>query len=122
MSRRGERDFRKEHFWRQQVRQWRGSGLTIRAFCRQQGLSEASFYAWRRTLAQRDPQTRCRPRQQGHGRADRPPAFVPVQVVPALPAASLEVVLSPGRVVRVPPGFDAATLRQLLALLEERSC
>jgi hypothetical protein len=35
---------------------------------------------------------------------------------------TLEVVLGLGRVVRVPPGFDATTLRQLLAVLEEPSC
>jgi transposase-like protein len=114
MARRGERDLKKERFWRQMVRQWRRSGLTIRAFCQEHGLSEASFYAWRQTLAERE--------QQRHGSADQPPAFVPVQVVPAPAAASLEVVLGAGRVVRVPPGFDAATLRQLLAALEEQAC
>jgi hypothetical protein len=44
------------------------------------------------------------------------PVFVPVRVVPA---AALEVVLGDGRVVRVPAGFDAATLRQLFAVLAE---
>jgi len=42
---------------------------------------------------------------------------VPVTIATA--AASLEVVLADGRVVRVPAGFDAATLRQLLAVLAE---
>jgi hypothetical protein len=50
---------------------------------------------------------------------------VPVQVVtdpaPAL-ASALELVLTDGRTVRVAPGFDAATLRQLLAVLEGRPC
>ena len=36
--------------------------------------------------------------------------------------ADLQVVLNSGRIVRVPAGFDAATLRQLLAILEERPC
>ena len=53
-------------------------------------------------------------------------AFVPVQVVAdAFPAqaSALELVLVHGRIVRVAPGFDAATLRQLLAVLEgERPC
>src|SRR5262249_42522621 len=35
---------------------------------------------------------------------------------------SEEVVLTDGRVVRVAPGFDAATLQQLLAVLEGRPC
>lgn len=122
MSRRSERTRRKEQFWRQQVRQWRHSGLTIRAFCIEHDLSEPSFYAWRRTIAQRDQQAGRRARPQPlPGPADAPPAFVPVQVVPA-PAAALEVLLGQGRVVRVPPGFDATTLRQLLTVLEEPAC
>jgi hypothetical protein len=31
----------------------------------------------------------------------------------------IELVVGGGRVVRVPPGFDADTLRNLLAILEE---
>ncbi len=58
-------------------------------------------------------------------RAAEQPAFVPVQVVAdATPenAGALEVLLLDGRIVRVAPGFDAATLRQLLAVLEGRPC
>ena len=47
---------------------------------------------------------------------------MPVQVVAdALPAQvnALEVVLVDGRTVRVAPGFDVATLRRLLAVLQE---
>jgi hypothetical protein len=36
-------------------------------------------------------------------------------------AIPLEVVLGRGRVIRVPSGFDAGTLRQLLAVLDEES-
>ena len=70
------------------------------------GLTVASFYAWRRILQRRVAEQ---------------PAFVPVQVVAdAVPAqaSALEVVLTDGRTVRVAPGFDAATLRRLLAVLE----
>jgi hypothetical protein len=31
-------------------------------------------------------------------------------------------VLERGRIVRVAPGFDPATLRQLLAVLDEQAC
>jgi hypothetical protein len=58
-------------------------------------------------------------------RAAEQVVFAPVRVVSdAVPARSsaLEVVLADGRVVRVAPGFDAATLRQLLAMLEQSSC
>ena len=49
------------------------------------------------------------------------PVQVVVDAVPAQ-ASALEVVLTDGRTVRVAPGFDAATLRQLLAVLEGRPC
>lgn len=109
------RDGSKERFWRRIVRQWRRSGLSVRAFCAEQDVSEPSFYAWRRTLQQRDAAGA---------------AFVPVQVLAdPLPPTSdrnpsgLELVLGTGRVVRIGPGFDAATLRRLLAVLEEgRPC
>ena len=104
------RDARKEQQWRRWIGEWRASGLSVRAFCDRRGLAIPTFYAWRRTLERR---------------AAEQPAFVPVQVVadgvPAQ-ASSLEVVLHGGRTVRVAPEFDAATLRQLLAVLEGRLC
>lgn len=127
MARRGQRDRRKERFWRQVLRQWRRSGQSVRAFCAAQGLTEPSFYFWRRTLTQRQ-QARRQPRPASES-ARRPrlhdgdspdggqPTFVPVRVL--APAAALEVVLGCGRVIRVPADFDAATLRQLLVLLEQ---
>lgn len=105
------RDERKEHEWRRWFAAWQSSGLKVRAFCARHGLSEQGFYAWRRRLAQR---------------AGERPAFLPVQIVadeaPA-PGSALELVLANGRTVRVAPGFDPATLRELLTVLEEgRPC
>src|SRR5262245_9600257 len=105
------RDERKEQQWRRRINDWRASGLSVRAFCARHGPATASFYHWRRVLERR---------------AAEAPAFVPVQVVAdAVPtqASTLEVVLLNGRTVRIATGFDAATLRQLLAVLEgERPC
>ena len=42
------RDAAKERYWRGLLAQWRRSGLTGRAFCAQQALSEARFYGWKR--------------------------------------------------------------------------
>ncbi len=124
MARRGTYDRAKERVWRRMLRQWRRSGMSIRAFCSQELLSEPLFYAWRRTLAQRDQARRpCQqpPRRTGRSAEDPgpdvPAAFVPLHLLPA--AATLEVVLGPHRLVRVPTGFDPATLRQLLAVLDE---
>lgn len=101
------RDLRKEQQWRQWIQQWQHSGLSVRAFCARHGVALPSFYAWRRTLQRRDATTS---------------PFLPVRVVadeaPAA-VARVELVLPGGRCLRVPPGFDPATLRQLLAVLQE---
>jgi hypothetical protein len=100
------RDARKEQQWRRWIGQRQQSGLSVRAFCAHHDLAQPNFYAWRREIRQRDAAAGT---------------FVPVRVVPDdEPSPSpFEVVLPGGRTLRVPPGFDAAALRQLLAVLEE---
>jgi transposase len=110
MSRGKPRDPSKERFWRRMLRRWQHSGLSVRAFCAQHDLSQPSFYAWRRNLAERDSAA---------------VTFVPVEVLPEpLPTTDtmvpgLERLLTGGRVLRIGPAFDAPTLRRLLAVLEE---
>jgi transposase len=100
------RDPRKEQQWRRLIQLWKNSGLSVRAFCARHHVTQPSFYAWRRELQQRDAAT----------------TFVQVQVVtddqPAS-ATPIEILLAGGRSVRITPGFDPATLRQLLAVLQE---
>ena len=95
----------KEQHWRRLIQLWKNSGLTVRVFCARHHVTQPSFYAWRRELQLRDADT-----------------FVPVRVVsdgqPA-PSTPIEIVLAGGRSVRVTSGFDPATLRQLLAVLQE---
>ncbi len=119
-----QRDSRKEHQWRRIVANWQRSGQTVRVFCAQHGLLEQSLYSWRRIIAQRDQDAGALRQQQGSNttEAAKPPRFVSVHVTP--PAVTdvssrLEIVLPGGRMVRVPVGFDLATLRQLLILLLE---
>src|SRR2546423_660351 len=100
----------KERFWRRLLRQWRRSGRTIRAFCAEHAISEPSFHAWRRTIAQRDQQAAGRARAVPQDA--EPPVFVPLRVVAVPTGVVLEVVLGPGRRIRVPAGFDPDTLRQ----------
>lgn len=101
------RDERKEQQWRRWIRSWRASGLSVRDFCARQRLAQANFYVWRRELQRRDAEQ---------------PAFVPVGIVADdVPAGDgrVDVVLRTGRTVRLGPGFDAATLRHVVAVLEE---
>lgn len=130
------RDRGKERYWRRHVAQWRRTGQSVRDYCRGQELSEASFYAWRRVLAERARERGTggrtsaasaeRKRQTG-GRtgsaSGTPPVFVPVRVIEEANAAGgVEVVLCGGRVVRVSPGFAAETLHAVVAVLEGLPC
>ncbi len=101
------RDREREHFWREAVAEHKRSGLSVRAFCVDRGLSEPSFYGWRRDLARRD---RSIPRAA---------TFVPVQVVSD---SIVEVVLPSGVVVRVPSATDATTVARLVAALGSAPC
>lgn len=47
------RSRQRESFWRRIVARQPASGLSIRDWCDLQGVSEPSFYAWRRELARR---------------------------------------------------------------------
>jgi hypothetical protein len=101
------RDPRREEFWRNAIAGWKKSGQSIRDYCSERLLSEASFHGWRRELAKRDQTT--------------PPAlkFLPVQVHAE---ATVEVVLPNGLVVRVPAGASAATVAALVSALGATPC
>jgi transposase-like protein len=129
MARQGvQRDAGKERFWRKMMALWRRSQpSTVRDFCAEHGLPESSFFGWRRTLAQRDqaqPKAAFQPtHRQSRRQANQQQTarFVPVRILPAPVGTKvdLQIVLNSGHIIRVPSGFDAATLRQLLAILQE---
>jgi len=110
-----QRDSRKEDYWRRHLQSWSRSALSVRDYCARHQLSEASFYAWRRLLAERDRETLVAPRLE-----PTPPLFVPLHL-PVAPAP-LELLLPDGLVVRVPGGFDADTLRRLVETLRGPAC
>jgi transposase-like protein len=102
------RDLHREQEWRRRLRDWQRSGLSVAAFCRRYGVVENRLYAWRRILAERDAE---------HAN------FIPVRLLAENESqnGTFEVILASGRRLRVAKGFDAATLRQLLAVLEEQT-
>lgn len=61
MRRRRQRDGAKEAFWRGHIEAHVRSGLIVGDFCRQQGLAENLFNAWRRELAGRDQERASSP-------------------------------------------------------------
>ena len=92
-------------YWRKLIGEQGRSGQSVSAFCRERGVSEPSFYTWRRRLSDQAPIT-----------------FALVEAGPAAKAASgLELALATGERLRIAPGADASTLRMVLAVLRERS-
>ena len=99
----------RERFWRKLVEGQARSGVSVRDWCDQHGVSAPSYYFWRRELARR--------KEQQRGEAS--PQIVSVEVTPPVAGShcDLEIEL-PGRIlVRVNPGCNLDLLRQALALL-----
>lgn len=130
------RDLEKEWTWRAVLDRQRQSGLSVRAFCERDRISEASYYVWRRELQRRDQESPSgrqpirefpvRPASRSASVAatsmKRPvdsSAFVPVVIEPGGPpvARVLEVACVDGSRVSVWPGCDAELLRSALTVL-----
>ncbi len=135
MARQGcRRDPAKERLWRRAIARWGKCDLNVREFCEQEGLSQASFYWWRRELAKRDQRRQestptrragrssAKTRSNGSGRSKALPAFVPVRVLSdtsAMHAANtIEIALRSGHQVRVGTDVNVAALGEVIALLE----
>jgi hypothetical protein len=89
----------RENYWRAVISRQAASDESIASFCRENNLSAASFYSWRRKLAARPAPA---------------PQFVPVPLVKV--AAEFQVRLSNGVSVVVPADFDDMGLRRLLSV------
>ena len=121
----------KERFWRKALKQRARSGLTIRAFCEREGLTESSYQFWRRELAKRDADGAVNTSERkGNPPARRKnvarlPGFAEVTIAQSSNdnhSRPIEIIL-PGDVrVRVASGFDREALRDVLLALEEPSC
>jgi len=92
--------------WLERIQSWKDSGLTQRAFCQQHGLGLASFRRWR-AIAMRE----------GKPADSSVVTFLPVNVVEP-GAADLTVVINDTLRIEIPAGFDLATLRQVVQVLQ----
>ena len=90
--------------WRERIADQERSGLSVKQFCKERGLAECSFYAWRKRL-----------RETG------PVRFALVEGAAARrrrdTEAHVEVVLVSGERLRICSGVDGATLRTVLEAL-----
>jgi hypothetical protein len=115
------RDGEKERFWREAICRQRRSGRSVRGFCRDEALSEPSFYAWRRELKQRGK----RPDSHSQRWRAKPSSFVAVQLaaetVPAT-AGTIELALPGGVVLRLPANTEPATIAAIVTAWERERC
>ena len=89
-------------YWRRLVSDQRVSALSVTAFCRERGVSAASFYSWRRRLE-----------ADASEASDAAPAqFVPVALTAT--ESAIELRIPNGMIVTVAPGFDEGELQRLL--------
>ena len=90
--------------WAERIAAQQRSGVSVKQFCKERGLTDHSFYFWRKRL-----------------REQRPVRFALVESRaprPELPAeALLELVLVTGERLRIGAGADTATLRSVLNIL-----
>jgi len=93
------RSVEKEEFWRLALAEHANSGLTVRAFCQREALSEASFYFWRRELRTRDQMPEAK---------SSSPQLIPVQLVDSMTTQAATPPTPPDNAVieiGIPGGF-----------------
>jgi hypothetical protein len=112
--------------------QYERSGLTIQAFCDQEGLIAHQFSWWRSelkrraaksetTIASREPGRRSAPTKNRKQSKLAAGIFLPLQV-DAPTSSSVEIVLDQPPRIKVSSGFDADLLREVVRVLESRQC
>jgi hypothetical protein len=104
--------------WQEIVRRQAGSGVSVRQFCATEGLSEPSFYAWRKRLREPlenglQPAVARRRPQSGEG-----PLFVPVRLLDSVP--SLEIIHPLGYRIQLTGEVDPIALRYVIETLDGR--
>ena len=81
--------------WQALIHRWEQSGQSVKQFCRAQGLSEASFYLWRKRLSDPSlPTTRIK-------RETSEPAFIDLGTLHGAGQGRWEITLSLGNGVEL---------------------
>ena len=93
----------RDEAWRARISEQERSGVSVKQFCAQQGITEQSFYHWRKRLQ--------RPASMRFALVEAEPRRGPAE------HAALELVLRTGERLRIGAGVDAATLQQVLEAL-----
>ncbi len=90
--------------WAERIAAQTRSGMSVKQFCREQGLTEYSFYAWRKRVQASGP-VRFALVERRARRQER------------TAEPTVELVLATGERLRIGSGVDIATLRTVLDAL-----
>jgi transposase-like protein len=111
----------RRRFWRDLIERQSTSGSSVTQFCAQAGVSQNSFYVWKRRLRVTAPPIGHRRRRQGPRKElAAASALLPVRLIPDLdlsrPATQpIEIAWPSGVVLRLP--YAAQPLRDIFHLL-----
>lgn len=97
-----------EQFWRMAIETWQASGLSVRQFCKDEGLPEPTFYSWRKKIAGGNSERNDQDKP-------KPSAFIEV-AMPRSNSVAIELLMTSGNTLRIPSGVDAATLSTVLSV------
>jgi transposase-like protein len=90
--------------WRERIAEQESSGLPVKQFCNERGLSSWSFYKWRKQLRETGPVRFALVERR-------------TQNQDGVTNAGLELVFATGERLRIRPGVDGATLRTVVEAL-----
>lgn len=113
----------RRQFWRDLIERQRTSGLNIARFCADAGVSQNSFYVWKKRLPTTTQQDRAAmPRRKNRRKKAGAKSLVPVRIIPDVrrqpsTAEAIEIGWPNGLVLRIPTGCDSKTLREVFGLL-----
>ena len=101
----------RRQFWQMAIETWQDSGMSVSKFCKAEGLSEWSFYNWRKKLA-------GGPSRRNKKTARSPSAFIEV-AMPKSNHAALELLLCSGNTLRISSTADNKTLSNVISVLRQ---
>jgi len=93
----------KPEYWRKLIAEQEGGGQKVRPFCRERGITEPSFYYWRKRLRKRESVQ-----------------FALLETGPTdtgSTTSAFELVLTSGERLRIGNEVDAVTLRMVLEVV-----
>jgi transposase-like protein len=118
------RSVEKETYWRVQLERQPASGLSVRRWCRENGVSEPTFYVWRRELRKRGHERGLTDRDshESFSKAVVASGFVAVDVatldaVSVGREAKLEIDVAGDIVIRLREDASAETLERVLTVV-----